>query len=275
MPGIKDLKGKVVVVTGAGSGIGRATALAFAERGSDLVVADVNEERIKDTAAEIAKRGARAIYKKTDVSQRAEVEALKDFAIAERGHVDVVHNNAGVSVAGNLADTTIEDFEWIFSINFWGVLYGIKAFLPHLIERRFGHIVNTASVLGLCGAPGTSAYCATKFAVAGVSESLRAEVRKYNVGVTAMCPGIIDTRIVSDGRMHIRKDAVANPDRVVKFYQTRGWPPERVAKAVVKAVRHNRAVVPVGPEAWGQWFLKRSSQSLYNAVLILSEKYLM
>ncbi|HUT55961.1 MAG TPA: SDR family NAD(P)-dependent oxidoreductase [bacterium] len=275
MPGIKDLRDKVVVVTGAGSGIGRASALAFAEQGSDLVVADVNEERVKDTALEIEKQGARAIYKKTDVSRRAEVEALRDFALAERGRVDVVHNNAGVSIGGNLEDTSIEDFEWIVSINFWGVIYGIKAFLPHMIERRSGHIVNTASVLGLCGAPGTSAYCATKFAVAGVSESLRAEVRKYNIGVTAICPGIIDTRIVSDGRMRIRKDARANADRVMEFYKTRGWPPERVARAVVKAVRHNRAVVPVGPEAWGQWFLKRSSQSLYNAALILSERFLM
>jgi NAD(P)-dependent dehydrogenase (short-subunit alcohol dehydrogenase family) len=275
MPGIKDLKGKVVVVTGAGSGIGRATALAFAAEGSDLVIADVNEERLKETAAEIEKKGARAIYKKTDVSKRAEVEDLARFVIAERGRVDVVHNNAGVSIGASFADTSIEDFEWIVSINFWGMIYGMKAFLPHMIERRFGHIVNTSSGLGLCAAPGTPAYCATKFAIAGVSEALRAEVRKYNIGVTAICPGIIDTRIVEDGRINIRKDARASADKVIAFYQRRGWPPERVARAVIKAVRHNRGVVPVGPEAWAQWFLKRSSQTAYNAFLVLSERFLM
>jgi short-subunit dehydrogenase len=129
-----------------------------------------------------------------------------------------------------------------------------------MIERKYGHIVNTSSLAGgLCAIPGMSAYCSTKFAVAGLGEALRAEVRKYGIGVSTICPGIINTRVVADGCMNLREESRANKPTVVKFYKKYGWPPERVAKAVLSAVRHNRSVVPVGPEAWIQWLGKRLS----------------
>jgi len=275
MPGIKDLRGKVVVITGAGSGIGRATALAFAAEGADLVVADKSGDRIAEVGKEIERLGARVLTQVTDVSDRKQVEKLAELVIKERGKVDVLHNNAGVAIGARFEDTRIEDWEWIIGINFWGVLFGIKYFLPYMIEKRYGHIVNTSSAAGLCATPGMPAYCATKFAVAGLSESLRAELRKYNIGVTTVCPGIIDTRIVADGRLQLRADAKANPESVVEFYRKRGWPPERVAKAVLKAVRKNKSVVPVGPEVWVQWYTKRLSIPLYNWFCVVSEKYLM
>jgi NADP-dependent 3-hydroxy acid dehydrogenase YdfG len=145
MPGIKDLRNKVTVITGAGSGIGRLTALAFAREGADLVIADLREERLAQVAREIEALGARVLTRKVDVSDRAQVEEFAKFVIQERGHVDILHNNAGVSVGGTVADSSIENWEWIFNINFWGVLYGVKAFLPYMIERRYGHIVNTSS----------------------------------------------------------------------------------------------------------------------------------
>jgi NAD(P)-dependent dehydrogenase (short-subunit alcohol dehydrogenase family) len=265
MPGIKDFAGKVTVITGAGSGIGRATAMAFAEKGADLVIVDKEEDRIEEAAVQIKALGARVLTRKVDVSDRTQVEDLAGFVIAERGRVDILHNNAGIGVGGAFDQTSLEVWERIFSINFWGVLYGIRAFLPHMIERRYGHIVNTASLAGLCAIPGMSAYCSTKFAVAGLGESLRAEVRKYGIGVSTICPGIINTRVVADGYMNLRDESRANIQKVLEFYEKFGWPPERVARAVLSAVRHNRSVVPVGPETWFQWFGKRISQKGYEA----------
>ncbi|HUN56412.1 MAG TPA: SDR family NAD(P)-dependent oxidoreductase [Smithella sp.] len=265
MPGIRDFRGAVTVITGAGSGIGRATALAFAKEGADLVIVDKEEDRIVQAAQEINTLGARVLIKKVDVSDRLQVEELARLVIAERGRVDILYNNAGIGVGGNFDCTSLEVWEKIFSINFWGVLYGIKAFLPHMIERRYGHIVNTSSLAGLCAIPGMSAYCSTKFAVAGLGEALWAEVRRYGIGVSTICPGIINTRVVADGCMNLREESRANKQAVLDFYTKFGWPPERVAKAVLSAVRHNRSVVPVGPETWLQWFGKRLSQKGYEA----------
>jgi len=275
MPGIKDFRNKVVVITGAGSGIGKASAEAFASEGADVVIADIHEGRLQEVSSGIIARGGRALIKKVDVADRTQVEGLASFAIKEKGRVDILFNNAGVAIGATVENTSIEEWEWIFSINFWGVLYGIKAFLPHMIERKYGHIVNTSSLAGLCSMPGMSAYSSTKFAVAGLGEALRAEVRKYGIGVSTICPGVINTRVVEDGRMHLREGARANRQTVVDFYRNFGWPPERVAKAVLSAVRHNRSVVPVGPESWVQWFSKRLSQKGYETTSELAGRLLM
>ncbi|HNY66527.1 MAG TPA: SDR family NAD(P)-dependent oxidoreductase [Deltaproteobacteria bacterium] len=263
-----------MVITGAGSGIGRATALAFAAEGADLVIADQHEDRLQEVAAEIGRLGGRALCRKVDVSSREQMEDFARFVIAERGRVDILYSNAGVAVGGDFESTSIEDFQWIFSVNFWGTLYCIKAFLPHMIARRYGHIVSTSSVAGLCATPGMSAYCSTKFAVAGLGESLRGELRKYGIGVSTICPGIINTRIVADGRMHTHEASRSSREKLVAFYK-KGWPPERVAKAVLKAVRKNSSVVPVGPEAWLQWFGKRLHQRGYETMCYLAGRFLM
>ena len=275
MPGIKDFRGKVTVITGAGSGIGRATALAFAAQGADLIIVDKEEDRVVEVAGEIKARGARVLARKVDVSDRTQVDDLAGFVMAERGKVDILYNNAGIGVGGGFDCTSLEEWERIFSINFWGVLYGIRAFLPHMIERRYGHIVNTSSLAGLCAIPGMSAYCSTKFAVAGLGEALRAEVRRYGIGVSTICPGVINTRVVVDGCMNLREESRANRQAVVEFYKKFGWPPERVARAVLSAVRHNRSVVPVGPESWIQWISKRLSQKGYEAASELAGRFLM
>lgn len=275
MAGIRDLRNKVTVITGAGSGIGRLTALEFARKGADLVIADLSEERLADVAKEIKALGVRVLTRKVDVSKRDEVEAFAKFVIKERGHVDILHNNAGVSVGGTVADSSIENWEWIFKINFWGVLYGIKAFLPYMIERKSGQIVNTSSLFGLIGIPGTPAYNATKFAVAGLGETLRAEVRKYNIGVSTICPSWMKTRIAVDGRLEMKTNTKASNTNVVKAYEKYAWPPEWVAKAVVKAVRKNKSVVPVGPDAWVLWFMKRFSQNLFDFIMRVSSRMLL
>ncbi|HOE17093.1 MAG TPA: SDR family NAD(P)-dependent oxidoreductase [Syntrophorhabdaceae bacterium] len=275
MPGIKDLRNKVTVITGAGSGIGRLTALAFAAEGADLVIADLNEQRLAEVAKEIEAIGARVLTRKVDVSKREEVEAFAKFVIAERDHVDILFNNAGVSVGGTVADSSIENWQWIFNINFWGVLFCIKAFLPYMIERRCGQIVNMSSLFGIIGIPGTPAYNATKFAVAGLSETLRAELRMYNIGVSTICPSWMKTRIASDGRMEFKANAMVNHNNVTKAYEKWAWPPEWVAAAVVKAVRRNTSVVPVGPDAYVLWFIKRFSQNLYDIMMSMSARVLL
>jgi NAD(P)-dependent dehydrogenase (short-subunit alcohol dehydrogenase family) len=275
MPGIKDFKNKVVVITGAASGIGKATAKAFAQKGSDLVIADNNAQRLEETAGEIKATGARVLARQVDVSDRNQVESFAKFVISERGHVDILINNAGVGVGGPLLDTNIEDFEWIFSINYWGVVYGLKSFLPHMVARKYGHVVNTASGAGLCSIPAMSAYCSTKFAVVGLSETLRSEVRRFGIGVSTICPGVINTNIIAQSRMHLQEGSRATHSRLIDFYRRFGWPPERVAKAIMSAVRHNRSIVPVGPEAWAQWLTKRMSQKFFEAMNEVSGRFFM
>jgi NAD(P)-dependent dehydrogenase (short-subunit alcohol dehydrogenase family) len=275
MPGIKDFKNKVVVITGAASGIGKATAKAFAREGADLVIADNNAQRLEDTAREIKAAGARVLGCPVNVADRKQVEAFAGQVISERGQVDILINNAGVGVGGTLLETNIEDFEWIFSINYWGVVYGLKSFLPHMVAKKYGHVVNTASGAGLCSIPAMSAYCSTKFAVVGLSETLRAEMRRFGIGVSTICPGVINTNIIAQSHMHLQEGSRANHNILIDFYRRFGWPPERVAKAIMSAVRHNRSIVPVGPEVWAQWFTKRISQKFFDAMSESSGRFLM
>ncbi len=273
MPGIKDFKNKVVVITGAGSGIGRATALAFAKEGAVLVIADKDEQRLKTVQGEIQSLGAKALIKPTDVSDKEQVRQLSEFVIREMGRVDILHNNAGVSVGGRIEDTPLEDWEWLLGINLWGVIYGVHYFLPSMIKQRSGHIVNTSSVLGLAATPATGTYSTAKFAVTGLGEALRPEVRKYGIGVTTVCPGLINTRIVADGRMKTKDGNRSNKENVVAYFKNHGKPPELVAKAILNAVRKDRAVVPVGGDAWTYWYIKRLSQRLFNRIMNYSDRH--
>lgn len=267
MAGIRDLRDKVVVITGAGSGIGRATAGEFAAAGAHLFLADLSAERLAEVAAELRPRGVKVETLVCDVGERDEVQALARATLERFGRVDVVHNNAGVALAMPFAETTLDDWQWITRVNYWGVIYGIDAFLPHLVAQRSGHIVNTASMMGLFATPTTGAYCATKHAIVGLSEALRAELREHNVGVTAICPGVIQTRVIEAARIRTRPGAKAERAWIEELYRRRGWSPARVGRAVVRAVRRDRAVVPVGPEAWLGWWFFRASPGLYRRTI--------
>ncbi len=197
-----ELSGKVVVITGGASGIGRATALAMGRRGAHVVIADINEARLAETRTAIEAHGVRSLAVRCDVSSDADVEALAARALEVMGQVDLVFNNAGVVCRGALEELSIDDWRWQLEINVLGVVRGIKAFLPHMLARGSGYIVNTASVAGLFALTGEGApYIASKFAVVGLTEALALYVRPRGIGVSVLCPGIVDTNLGETARV--------------------------------------------------------------------------
>jgi NAD(P)-dependent dehydrogenase (short-subunit alcohol dehydrogenase family) len=255
---VTNLTNKTVLVTGAGRGLGRATALACARRGANLAICDINEENLTAVANEARALGRDVIAQKVDVAQLANVQA---FAAAVHGKVeavDILVNNAGVGLGAMFLDTSHEDWEWIVGINLWGVIHGCETFVPAMVKRgRGGHVVNISSTAAFLASSSLTAYCMTKYAVLGLSECMRYELVDYGIGVTAVCPGVINTAIVHTGRMR----GILADDRVRQFmsdgFRRRNYTPERVAENILKAVQRNRAVAPVSPEAWATYFLKR------------------
>jgi NAD(P)-dependent dehydrogenase (short-subunit alcohol dehydrogenase family) len=263
----RNLPADVVLVTGAASGIGRATALAFAREGARLVVCDVNQAGLDALAAELGDRclAARAV----DVADR---EAMRAFAAEVHTLVpalDVLVNNAGVAVHGGILDTRLEDWDWLLGINLYGVIHGCHFFVPPMIARGQGHVVNVSSVYGIVAGSRVLAYVTSKFGVFGLSEALRAELRSRGVSVTTICPGMIRTNIVRNARVGEEPKAPGLRERVVELFDRRGAPPERVAEAIVDAVRLRREVVPVTPEAWAFWAMKRAAPGLTERLVSL------
>jgi NAD(P)-dependent dehydrogenase (short-subunit alcohol dehydrogenase family) len=265
---MKDtLEGKLALVTGSGSGIGRATAEALAKAGARVIVVDVDDSRVDATAKALGR--ACALSKRVDVSKKDEMRALAADVHAACGPLDVLVNNAGVGHSGGVLDSSLEDWEWTIGVNLWGVVYGCHFFVPKMVERGAGgHVVNVASTFGLTAAPRVAPYCTTKFAVVGLSESLRAELAPHKIGVSAICPGLINTDIVKRGRFAHEQER----DNAVKQFARHGRNPEQVARAVLRAIRHNDAVVPVGVEAWASWIGKRVAPGVMCAVSQQLEK---
>ena len=247
---MKTLQDKVVVITGAGSGIGRALAVEVASRGSLVAISDVNEAGLAETVELVKAAGAPEVRAdRLDVSDRA---AFATYAVAVReqfGRVNVVVNNAGVTMTGDFEEISYDDFEWIMGINFWGVVTGTKEFLPHLIESGDGHLVNISSLFGLISTPGQSTYNSSKYAVRGFTEALREEmlIAGHPVGVTCVHPGGIKTGISRNGRKTASQDAEA-VDRLFEKKLAR-MEPERAAEIIVGAILKGKARQLVGIDA--------------------------
>jgi len=272
MQGIKDFGNKVVVVTGAASGIGREIALAFARRGARLAVVDIDETRLEGVKDELEGMGDEVFAYAADVSRSEDMEALCDNVYGELGRVDVLCNNAGVSVGGKFEDIGLENLQWIMGVNLWGVIHGCHFFYPRMIEQGGGgHIVNVASGLGLMPAPGSIPYVTTKYGVVGLSETLRAEASLNGIGVSVICPGFILTGIFRDSRQctppasGTREEMVAGTEeRLGKRKHTAA----SVAEAAVVAVEKNKGVVRVCPETYAADILHRLSRSAYDFLLV-------
>jgi 2-hydroxycyclohexanecarboxyl-CoA dehydrogenase len=253
-----ELPGALALVTGAGSGIGRSTALLLARRGASVLAVDIDEVAAERTAAECREAGsAIAGARRVDVADRPAMEGLAAEVHGTHGPLDVLVNNAGVGLTGRFTDTSLDDWAWIRSINLDGVVHGCALFGPPMVERGRGHVVNVASALGYVATTTEPEYVTTKAGVLALSQCLRADWRREGVGVSTICPGVIDTPIITE-RTRFRGDqASARKRRRMERVFQRGHRPEQVATAIVDAIEHDRAVVPVGWEARAGWLLHR------------------
>ncbi|WP_103543668.1 SDR family oxidoreductase [Streptomyces sp. SM1] len=253
--------GQLVLVTGAGSGIGRATALAFAGAGARVLAVDRDAEAASRTAGEALRRGAVAAWAETvDVSDGQAMEKLAERVTTEHGVVDVLVNNAGIGLGGSFFDTTTEDWGRVLDVNLWGVIHGCRLFGRRMADRgQGGHIVNVASAAAFQPSRALPAYSTSKAAVLMLSECLRAELAGQGIGVTAICPGFVNTAITSTARF-AGADAEEERrlrQRTARLYGMRNYPPEKVAAAILRAVARDVAVVPVTPEARTAYALSR------------------
>jgi NAD(P)-dependent dehydrogenase (short-subunit alcohol dehydrogenase family) len=245
---MRDLKGKVAAVTGAGSGLGRAMAIAFAREGMRVALADVDEKGMQETLS----FGVDGFTMKIDVSRESDVQRFADETEKRLGPSYLVCNNAGVSPLGAVWENTAADWQWILGVNLWGVIHGVRAFAPRLIERNAGHIVNTASVAGLISPPGSGAYNVTKHAVVALSESLYHDLKERNsqVGVSVLCPAYVPTGIADSERsrpkdllnLNLEKSAAreAKEQMLRKAVTSGRLTADDIAKAVVAAVKEER-----------------------------------
>jgi len=252
---LRELRDRIAVVTGGGSGIGRGMALAFADAGAHVAIADIEDAPARAVAREVESRGVRALVLHVDVSDRASVEALAEKVYGEFGAAHVLCNNAGVGAGGPLDQCSDDDWRWVLGVNLEGVVHGLQAFLPRM-KRQDGekHVVNTASMAGLIAFPGLGPYTASKYAVVGISETLRAEGASYGLGVSVLCPGLVRTNIVNSqrnrpaalGRAPARPQALG--ERAAARMQAEGMDPLEVGRRVRAAVLENRLYVLTHPD---------------------------
>ncbi len=248
-----DFRDRVAVITGGGGGIGAALAEAFAARGARLVLADLDEAAMARVAEPLRGRGADVLAVRTDVGDLASVRALADAAKSRFGAVHLVCNNAGIAVPGELASATHADWEYTMRVNFWGVVHGIETFVPLLLAQGAGgHVVNTASMAGLVGMQWLGVYCASKFAVVGLTEALARELKPRGIGVSVLCPMVVETNI-NENTMRNRPAGLRNPGDAVGLppvgaMQGSVIQPAEVARRVVGAIERKELYVFTHPE---------------------------
>lgn len=275
---MKSFDNKVAAITGAGSGMGRTLALNLAGKRCHLALSDVNEKGLEETATAARALGVTVTTKRVDVSDRAAMYAWADEVARDHGKVNLIFNNAGVALSAPLESVSQKDFEWIVGINFWGVVYGSQAFLPHLKASGDGHIINTSSLFGLIGTPLTGCYSATKFAVRGYTESLRIELDILRCGVSATCvhPGGIRTEINRTARdgggteTLIGVDAATAKAKFDKLLDITSA--EKAARIIIGAVERNARRVVVGPDAKAMDLLVRLLGSAYQPLVVWSTR---
>jgi NAD(P)-dependent dehydrogenase (short-subunit alcohol dehydrogenase family) len=262
----------VAVVTGAGSGIGRALAQKLAQAGSALALADLDANGLQETAASLAKKNAEVTTHVLDVSDEAAVRALAEDVAGRHGRVTLLINNAGVALTGTFDEISLDDFRWLMNINFWGTVYGVKYFLPVLKQQARAHIVNISSVFGLVAPVGQSAYCSSKFAVRGFTECLRHELGGTNVFVTSVHPGGIATAIARRARLGAHTPQLTKTQSVALFERVARIPPEEAANVILRGVEKRSPRVLIGRDARSLDLLQRLKPATYWKTL--AKRYL-
>jgi len=257
---MKRLQDRVMLVTGAAGGIGRACALAFAGRGCDLVLCDIDEPGLGRVAEEVRSKGRRALAVRADVSREEEVRGVAEQAFSTFGRVDIAMSNAGIALVAPTHTLERADWDRIMGVNFFGAVHVIRHFLPPMVQRKEGHLVVTASGMGLTGMPFAATYTASKFALVGLTEALRAEMAVHRVGVTTLCPAVVKTAIFETAELRgFSEKAREN--------LMGGMSPERFARIVLKGVTKNKGLMVISGLTKTTYGLKRISPDLYQFVL--------
>ncbi|WXL24021.1 SDR family NAD(P)-dependent oxidoreductase [Ectopseudomonas mendocina] len=269
---------QVAAITGAGSGIGRALALNLARQGCHLALSDVNTQGLSETAKQARALGVSVSEHAVNVADRQAVLAWAGQVVNEHGRVNMIFNNAGVAQGGTTEGNDFDDYEWIMSINFWGVVNGTKAFLPHIKASGNGHIINISSVFGLFAQPGMSAYNSSKFAVRGFTESLRQELDIGRYGISASCvhPGGIKTNIANSARVNASMDNLTgtNPDNAKQqFNHLLKTTPEKAAQVILAGVLKNKRRILIGPDAYVIDLMQRLFPAFYQNIVTAAMRF--
>jgi NAD(P)-dependent dehydrogenase (short-subunit alcohol dehydrogenase family) len=258
-----QIAGKTALISGAGSGIGLALARELGKRGATVIGTDIREDRVDSMLGELKNSGIKAFGYKVDHTKLADVEALVQKVQKEVGQVDILCSNAGVGHGGKIDTVTLDDWKWVIDINLWGTIYLINCFLPSMVERKQGQIMITASGAGLCPLGFMAPYSMTKAALVSLVTVMRMDLAIHNINVTALCPGIIKTNVMKDGKLR-GKD---NTTGAIEFYETKGLDPAMVAKKGVNGLINNKAIIYA---PWGQvaipYLLYRLSPDLVVAL---------
>jgi NAD(P)-dependent dehydrogenase (short-subunit alcohol dehydrogenase family) len=261
------ISGKLAVITGAASGIGRATAIELARRGARVAVTDVNRDGLAETEALIKAAGGEVTNYLLDVADRDAFHAFAQEIEETQGGADIVINNAGVAQIARVEDLTYDDFEWVMNIDFWGMVYGTKAFLPQLQAKGSGHIVNVSSLFGLLAVPSQAAYNSAKFAIRGFTEALRHEMRGTEIRVSCVHPGGIKTNIVRNARFLQSTQATEREEAVTGFDRIARTTPERAGIVIVDGIEKNRERILIGMDAKIIDLLQRLMPASYGKLL--------
>ena len=240
----------VAVITGAGSGMGRCLAQQLAAKGSSLALADLSEKGLNETAALLGAAWGKVTQHIVNVADEARVKSFAEEVAQQHGRATILFNNAGVALLGHLEEISLQDFRWLMDINFWGVVYGVTYFLPLLRKEKRAHIVNTSSLLGFFGASGQGAYCASKFAVRGYTESLHHELLGTNVGVTCVHPGFVRTSIAEHAKVGQRAGGGLRQESLARFEKVARTDAPAAAAKILRGVERNKARVLIGLDAY-------------------------
>jgi NAD(P)-dependent dehydrogenase (short-subunit alcohol dehydrogenase family) len=257
----------VAVITGAGSGMGRCLAQQLAAMGSSLALADLSENGLSETIASLCTTKGNVTRHLVNVADETGVKAFAAEVAVQHGRATILFNNAGVALLGNFEEYSLADFRWLMDINFWGVVYGVTYFLPLLEKEKRAHIVNTSSLLGFFGAAGQSAYCASKFAVRGFTESLHHELLGSNVGVTCVHPGFIRTAIAKHAKTGERAADTIKKESMARFARVARTDPDVAAAKILRGVEKGSARVLIGPDAYFVDIWQRLKPSSYWSLL--------
>jgi len=262
---MEHFRDKVAIVTGAGSGIGRELAHELARAGAQLAITDKHQERIDGVLKELKDLGAKAHGYLVDHSDFSAVNNFTKNFLSDFNSVDILCLNAGIGVGGRIEEYEIKDWELTLGNNLWSAIYMIHFFVPGMIRQGSGQILITASAAGLVGVPGMAPYCTTKFALVGLGEVLRTELASHHITVSVLCPGIIKTNIIKDGRIYMRDQSKQSQKPLIEdFYIRYGTEPYKVARDGLRALSKNRGVQVSPFNTWPLWLVKRISPSFYQ-----------